>query len=76
MKNGKVDAKTKDFIKALENAGKETGERVWPMPLYQDYLTQLKSKVADLNNVGGRYAGSITAAKFLEQFTDSKPCAT
>jgi len=46
------------------------GERVWQLPLYEEYLEQLKSEVADVANVGGRAAGTITAAKFLQQFVD------
>lgn len=51
-------------------AGAESGDRVYPLPMYDDYNEQLKSTVADLKNVGGRGAGSITAAKFLEHFVD------
>jgi len=53
---------------ALVNAGRESGERVWPMPLFDEYRRQLDSKVADMKNVGGRGAGAVTAAKFLEEF--------
>ena len=45
-----------------------SGERVWRLPLDDDYKEQLKSNVADLKNVGGKWGGAITAAKFLEQF--------
>jgi leucyl aminopeptidase len=55
---------------ALQRAGERTGDRVHPLPLYDDYKEQLKSEIADLTNVGGRPAGSITAGKFLEHFTD------
>ena len=54
-------------------ACRRTGERVWPMPLDDDYKEQLKSHVADLKNVGGKWGGAITAAKFLEQFVGSTP---
>ena len=55
---------------ALQRAGERTGDRVHPLPLYDDYKEQLKSDIADLKNVGGRPAGSITAGKFLEHFVD------
>ena len=58
------------LIAALKEAGERTGERCWPMPLWDVYRDQIKSKVADLKNIGGRYGGSITAAAFLEKFTD------
>jgi len=54
-------------------AGKSEGERLWPFPMDDDYNDYLKSAFADLPNIGGRYGGSITASKFLENFVDSKP---
>ena len=59
----------------LVRAGSETGERVWRMPLYEDYKDQLKSDIADIKNVGGRAAGSITAAIFLQEFVGKTPWA-
>ncbi|HSX12010.1 MAG TPA: leucyl aminopeptidase [Rhabdochlamydiaceae bacterium] len=53
---------------ALFNAGEETHERLWRMPLYSEYKELLKSKFADIKNAGGRQAGSITAALFIERF--------
>jgi leucyl aminopeptidase len=52
----------------LETAGLTTHERVWRMPLFDEYRDQLKSYVADMKHSGGRPAGSITAAKFLQEF--------
>ena len=54
-------------------ACRAAGERVWGLPLDDDYKEQLKSHVADLKNVGGKWGGAITAAKFLEQFVGSTP---
>ncbi len=54
-------------------AGKEAGELVWQMPMYDEYKEQNKSDVADIKNVGGRPAGAITAAKFLAEFVDDIP---
>ncbi len=51
-------------------AGQHSGEKVWRMPLWDLYDEQIKSDVADVNNTGGRGAGSVTAAKFLEKFID------
>ncbi|HEV3167966.1 MAG TPA: leucyl aminopeptidase [Isosphaeraceae bacterium] len=51
----------------------QTGERAWRMPLDDDFLEQLKSDVADLKNIGGKYGGAITAAKFLQQFVADTP---
>lgn len=56
------------LIEALRKAGENCGERVWPLPLWDDYFEQIKSTVADVKNVGGRPAGTITAAAFLKKF--------
>jgi leucyl aminopeptidase len=55
----------------LISAGFETGERVAELPFWDDYGEEVKSKIADLKNLGGKTAGAITAGKFLENFTDS-----
>ena len=53
---------------ALTRAGKVTGERVWEMPVWEEYGELMKSDLADLKNAGGPQAGSISAAWFLQQF--------
>lgn len=55
---------------AIEAAGTRSGDLVHRLPMYPHYAKQLESNVADLKNIGGREAGTITAAKFLEHFTD------
>jgi leucyl aminopeptidase len=60
----------RDRVLASANAN---GERMWPMPLDEDYKEQLKSIIADLPNIGTRWGGSITAAMFLKQFADPAP---
>lgn len=64
-----------DFIDHVIDAGKSAGERVWQFPMFDEYRDSLKSNVADMMNVGGRDAGSITAAKFLSEFTEGLPWA-
>jgi leucyl aminopeptidase len=59
-----------DRLQAMEAAGDRSGDRVHRLPMYESYASQLKSSVADLKNIGGRAAGTITAAKFLEHFVD------
>lgn len=54
-------------------AGTEAGERIWQMPMYEEYKEQNKSEVADIKNTGGRYAGAITAAQFLSEFIGDTP---
>ena len=52
----------------LSKAGEQVGEKVWRMPLSKAYDKMIDSKNADMKNIGGRYAGSITAAQFLQRF--------
>jgi leucyl aminopeptidase len=59
----------------LHEAGEATGERVWRMPLAPAYDKLIDSKFADMKNTGGRQAGSITAAQFLQRFVDKTPWA-
>jgi leucyl aminopeptidase len=59
-------------ISELKEYGFEAWERLVELPLWEDYKEQLKSPVADLKNCGSRWGGAITAAKFLEHFTDYK----
>jgi leucyl aminopeptidase len=54
-------------------AGETSGERVWEMPLWDEYRDSLKSDLADIKNVGGRPGGSILAAKFLQTFVGDLP---
>ena len=64
-----------DLSAAISAAGLDTGEKAWRMPLGKEYDALLKSHIADMKNIGGRWAGSITAACFLERFVDNVPWA-
>ena len=55
------------------SASKSEGERMWPMPLDDDYKDYLKSAFADLGNIGGRWGGAVTAAMFLKEFAETTP---
>ncbi len=57
------------LTKELLKAGQTSGDRAWQLPLWEDYQEQLESNFADMANIGGRPAGSITAACFLSRFT-------
>jgi leucyl aminopeptidase len=57
-----------ELLSRVRAAGEESGERVWPLPLWDSYLELLKSDIADLKNSGGRKAGAITGGLFLKQF--------
>ena len=58
---------------AISRAGEVSAERVWQLPLWPEYHAMIKSEIADLKNIGGRPAGSITAGAFLAAFTGDYP---
>lgn len=57
-----------NVIKDLQKASETSGEKVWPMPSGEEYAKEMKSKIADLKNIGSRWGGACTAAAFLGQF--------
>jgi leucyl aminopeptidase len=61
------------WIDAVIAAGKKAGEKFWQLPLDVEYREQIKSKIADIKNVGGRMAGTITGAWFIGEFVDDTP---
>ncbi|MCG3150044.1 MAG: Cytosol aminopeptidase [Verrucomicrobiae bacterium] len=61
------------FSETLRAAGERTGERCWPLPLWQEYRDAIKSEVADHKNTGGREGGAITAAAFIEKYAQTTP---
>ncbi|MEB3102088.1 leucyl aminopeptidase [Ferviditalea candida] len=61
------------FLADFMRCSKKAGEKVWQLPLFDEYKEQIKSGIADLKNTGGRPAGSITAALFLEAFVEDIP---
>ncbi len=56
------------LIKQLQRASKDSGEKVWHMPSGEEYANEMKSKIADLKNIGSKWGGACTAAAFLRQF--------
>src|SRR5207237_1670277 len=54
-------------------SGNEVGEKFWQLPLDDEYTKQIKSDIADIKNVGGKKAGTITAAAFLKEFAEDTP---
>ena len=62
-----------EFLAKLMGASKAEGERMWQLPTDDDYRDALKSEFADLQNIGGRAGGSITAAMFLKDFVEDTP---
>jgi leucyl aminopeptidase len=60
---------------ALLASAQRTGERLWPMPMYDEYLEIIKGEMAEVKNSGGRDNGVATSAKFIEHFTEGYPWA-
>lgn len=63
----------RNLVQRIVQAGEKTWERVWEMPLWEEYHEQIKSPVADIKNTGGRDAGMITASAFLSKFVEGYP---
>jgi leucyl aminopeptidase len=59
-----------DLIAELQTAGEATGEKVWPLPLFDEYTEQIKGDTADIKNSGGRGGGALTAGAFLKEFAE------
>jgi leucyl aminopeptidase len=66
---------TGGWNEVVQTAARRAGEKVWPMPLFDEYREALKSEIADMLNSPGRPAGAITAAMFLKEFVGSTPWA-
>lgn len=63
------------LINRVIDAGETAGERIWQLPLFEEYREQIKSTVADIKNTGGQGAGAITAAYFIAEFAEEVPWA-
>lgn len=61
---------SREVMESLKASGEYTSEKIAEFPFWDEYKEQLKSDIADQKNIGGKYAGAITAGKFLEHFTD------
>lgn len=59
----------------LMEASRKTGERLWQLPLYDEYKSEIQSEIADVKNSGGRWGGAVYAAKFLQEFVGDTPWA-
>lgn len=68
-----VVTNNEEFYKGLEKASRKSGEKIWKLPAFDDYKKLIKSDIADLKNVGGRHAGTITAGLFIGEFVQDKP---
>jgi leucyl aminopeptidase len=68
-----VFTNNQELVDKVIASGKEVGELAWQLPMFEEYDEQIKSEVADIKNLGGKYAGAITAAKFLAEFINGAP---
>ena len=63
------------WVNQVRAVADRAGDRIWPLPIFEEYRDQLKSEIADFTNTGGRPGGSITAALFLKEFSGGLPWA-
>ena len=57
-----------ELIQKLKECGEECGEKIWELPLAEEYAEEIKSQVADIQNIGGMFGGTINGALFLKHF--------
>lgn len=71
---GALFSSSPKLAKQLKSTGEKIGERLWELPLYEEFMAELKSDIADITNLGSRpMAGASTAAKFVQYFTNDHP---
>ena len=70
-----IIANNAELTKKLIRSGESTGERIWELPLWDEYRDQIKSDIADMKNIGSKGGGAITAAALLEKFVGDVPWA-
>ena len=71
--NAGVFANDDDMYARFHSANAKAGEKMWRMPLDDEYKEQIRSSIADIMNTGGRWGGAITAAMFLKEFAEDTP---
>jgi len=73
MVNAGIFANNDEMYERFKHALHQAGEKMWRLPLDEEYRDMIKSGIADIMNSGGRYGGAVTAAMFLKEFVDDKP---
>jgi len=71
--NAGIFSNDEDFYESFEKSLKKSGEKMWRLPVDDEYREVLKSNIADMMNVGGRWGGAVTAAMFLKEFVGETP---
>jgi leucyl aminopeptidase len=73
MVNAGIFANDEAIYERFQKALHQAGEKMWRLPLDDEYREQIRSSIADIMNTGGRYGGAVTAAMFLKEFVEDKP---
>ncbi len=73
MLNAGVFANDDAIYERFHKANQEAGEKMWRLPLDEEYMDQIRSSIADIMNTGGRWGGAINAAMFLQEFAEETP---
>lgn len=73
LHNAGVMGNNANLVKSVLNSARDAGEKMWELPLDSELREEIKSRVADIKNVGSRWGGAITAALFLENFVSEVP---
>jgi len=73
MVNAGIFSNDEDFYESFSQSLKKSGEKMWRLPVDEEYRDMLKSNIADMMNVGGRWGGAVTAAMFLKEFVGDTP---
>ncbi len=71
--NAGVFANDEEYFNKFAQALKKSGEKMWRLPVDEEYKEQIKSPIADIKNTGGRWGGAVTAAMFLKEFVEETP---
>ena len=73
MVNAGIFSNNDEFYERFSQSLKKSGEKMWRLPVDDEYREMLKSNIADMMNVGGRWGGAVTAAMFLKEFVGDTP---
>ena len=73
MVNAGIFANDEEIFQRFSRALERSGEKMWRLPLDEEYKEQIRSSIADIMNTGGRWGGAVTAAMFLQEFAEETP---
>jgi len=73
MVNAGIFANDEEIFQRFSRALQRSGEKMWRLPLDEEYKEQIRSSIADIMNTGGRWGGAVTAAMFLKEFAEETP---